>query len=296
MRTYASSTASSQGPSTGAGALGASLLTRRGLMVLWLGIALAIVAFVVVGAQIAGEAGQRVDLGSKFLPPSASHWFGTDWMGRDMLARTLQGLRLSLGVGLLTAFVSSIIGTALGLTAGTFRGAVDAVVSWLIDTVMSVPHLVLIILVAFVLGGGVPGVIGGVVLTHWVTVARVVRIETLTIWNAEFVQASLALGKSRLWIASRHVWPHVAGQMMIAVVLLFPHAILHEASITFLGLGLGRDTPAVGVILSESMRYLSAGYWWLGLLPGMALLVLVKLADSVGETLRDLSDPRKSHL
>lgn len=141
------------------------------------------------------------------------------------------------------------------------------------------------------IGRGLQGVIVGVALTHWPALTRVIRAEVLQIRSSQYITASRRMGNSNLYIAVRHVAPHVLPQFIVGLVLLFPHAILHEASITFLGFGLPIDMPAVGIILSEAMKYLSLGRWWLTVFPGAALLAVVLMFDAIGETLRSLLNP-----
>lgn len=228
---------------------------------------------------------------NKNLPPSFSHLFGTDWMGRDMLARTIKGLSTSILIGVLAAGISSVIAVILGTLSAVMGKKVDQAVLWLIDMVQGIPHLILLMLISFMLGKGLQGVMVGIAVSHWPNLARVVRAEVLAVKNAQFVQASRKMGRSRLFIAVRHILPHVVPQYIVGLILLFPHAILHEASITFLGFGLSPEEPAVGVILSESMRYLTSGFWWLTVLPGAALLLIVLLFDAIGDNLRTIIDP-----
>lgn len=229
------------------------------------------------------------------LPPSLEHPFGTDWLGRDMLTRTMKGLTLSIGVGLAAAAASSLIAIVLGILAATAGKVVDSIITWLIDLFLSVPHLVTLILIAFALGGGLKGVIIGVTLTHWPSLCRVIRAEVMQIRSMEFVQVSRNLGKSRWWIVTRHMLPHLIPQYFVGLILLFPHAILHESAVTFVGMGLSPHHPAIGIILSESMRYLSTGMWWLAFFPGLSLLMIVRSFDIIGENLRLLMNPHQAH-
>lgn len=247
-----------------------------------------------LSTQIISTDGLEITLPERNSAPSFAHPFGTDWLGRDMLTRTLHGLSLSLWVGLLTATVSAVLGLILGTLSATLGGKVDAVIVWVIDVFFSLPHLVLIILVAFAIGGGTQGLIIAIALTHWPSLARLLRAEVLQIKSSAYVELSAKLGHSPLWIARHHILPHLIPQFLVGLILLFPHAILHEASLTFLGLGLSAQTPAIGIILSESMRYLSAGYWWLAVLPGAALLIAVQTFDILGQSLRALLDPKTS--
>ncbi|MBE9060407.1 ABC transporter permease [cf. Phormidesmis sp. LEGE 11477] len=249
---------------------------------------------IIVSPWILGDSGLGTMLPERNQPPSWGHPFGTDWLGRDMLRRSLHGLSLSLRVGLLAASVSALIGTGLGLVAGTVGGWVDAVIIWVIDVFFSLPHLVLLILIAFAVGGGTKGVIIAVALTHWTSLARVIRAEALQVSSADYVQLSRRLGKPSLWIARHHMVPHIVPQLLVGLILLFPHAILHEAALSFIGIGLSPHLPAIGIILAESMRHLSTGYWWLGVMPGLLLLLSVKAFDWLGENVRSLLDPKTS--
>ena len=260
---------------------------RRGLLAWAVAALVALVLIGVAGALLAPVAA-RTDFAQANLAPTLEHPFGTDWMGRDMLARTLAGLATSLGVGIVAACASSVIAFVLAAVAALGGEAADAVVSWVIDLVMGIPHIVLLVLVSYALGRGATGVMVGIALTHWPGLARVLRAEILQLKAAPFFSASRSLR-----LAATHVVPHVLPQYLVGLVLLFPHAILHEASITFLGFGLSPEQPAIGVILSEAMGYLTAGSWWLAVFPGLALLGTVLLFDRLGSALRALVTPQE---
>lgn len=232
----------------------------------------------------------------KRLPPSWEHLFGTDWLGRDMMTRTLKALRLSLTVGFVGAFVGTIIASILGIAAATLGDTVDAAISWLVDMFIGIPHLVFIVLISFMVGGGVKGVILGVGLTHWPSLARIIRNEILSIKNNEYIKVSRNFGKSRSFVVFRHILPHILPQIMVGFLLLFPHAIIHEASITFIGFGLSAQTPSIGLILSEAVAHISVGDWWLAVFPGVLLVLVVKSFDSIGEQVRTLVDPNSANL
>ncbi|MDQ6419069.1 ABC transporter permease [Paenibacillus sp. LHD-117] len=251
---------------------------------------------IVLGATFLSGQGLRVSLESRDLPPSSDHLFGTDWLGRDMFARTIQGLALSVGIGLAGAACSAMIAMAMGLAAAFLGRTADRIITWLIDVALSVPHLVMLILIAFVSGGGIKGILIGIMLTHWPSLARVIRAEALGVISADYVAVSRGFGKSRYWVMTRHLVPHLLPQLFIGFLLLFPHAVLHEAAITFLGLGFSPHQPAIGIILSESMRYLSSGMWWLAVFPGLGLLVTVRAFDRLGHALQRLIDPKHSRL
>lgn len=265
---------------------------RRTLVII--GLCLLFFGLVIASGWLLGDAGLRTALEQRNQPPSLAHPFGTDWLGRDMLTRTLHGLRLSLGVGLLAAVVSALLGALLGTLAAVVGGVVDTAIVWIVDVFFSLPHLVLLILIAFATGGGASGVVIAVALTHWPGLARVIRAEVLQLRSADYVQLSARLGHTPPWVARHHMLPHIVPQFLVGLILLFPHAILHEAALTFVGIGLSPHAPAIGVILSEAMRHLSTGYWWLAALPGAALLVAVLMFDVLGNQVRALIDPRTS--
>ncbi|WP_430021591.1 ABC transporter permease [Paenibacillus sp. MABNR03] len=222
------------------------------------------------------------------LAPVWAHPFGTDWLGRDMFMRTLKGLATSIQVGLLAACGGGLVALLLGLVATSGKLA-DRIVSWLIDLFLSVPHLVSLVMLAFVFGGGLSGVAAAIAFTHWPNLARIVRAEMIQLKSADYIHISRRLGQSRFRIAVHHMLPHLVPQLFVGILLIFPHAILHEAAITFLGLGLSPQQPAIGIILSESMRYLSAGMWWLAFFPGLALLLVVRAFDVLGSSLKVLT-------
>jgi len=265
---------------------------RRSRTILTIAGCLLLFGLVFAGAWLYGDQGEVTHLTSRKLAPSLTHPFGTDWLGRDMFARTLKGLRISLFVGLSAASCSALIALLLGLAAATMGKTVDAVVTWLVDMAMATPHLVLLILIAFACGGGAKGVVIAVAASHWPSLTRVIRAEVMQLQSAEYIQLSRQMGKSRCFIAHKHMLPHVVPQFIIGLLLLFPHAILHAAALTFLGFGMSPHTPAVGVLLAESMRYLSMGLWWLAVAPGIALVMTVKAFDILGSNVRALLDPR----
>ncbi|MDR0684385.1 MAG: ABC transporter permease [Spirochaetaceae bacterium] len=253
--------------------------------------ALLVLAAVFVAGILTVPADYDVNFQAKNLPPGIAHPFGTDWLGRDMLARTLKGLSTSITVGISASVVSTIMAMILGVAAATLGQKVDTVVTWFVDLFLSIPHMILLILISIAVGKGFTGVLIGVAITHWTSLTRVIRAEVLTLRSEPYITAARALGKGPLWIGCKHLLPHVLPQFIVGLILLFPHAILHEAAITFLGFGLSPEQPAIGIILSESMQYLTAGMWYLAFFPGLCLLLVVMLFDALGENLRILLNP-----
>ena len=228
---------------------------------------------------------------NKFLHPSLSHPFGTDFMGRDMFYRSIKGLSTSLIIGVLAALVSSLIALFLGIASAVYGGWVDKLVNLAIDLCMGLPHLVLLILISFMMGRGVKGVTIAVALTHWPSLSRMVRAEVLQIKSSQYVKTAYKLGSSPWKVAITHMVPHVLPVYLIGLMLLFPHAIMHEAAVTFLGFGLPAEMPSIGVILSEAMKHIVTGKWWLAVYPGLLLLAALMFFDSIGENLKKLLNP-----
>ena len=259
---------------------------------LWMAILILILlaAIVIAGDCIPSEL-YAENFRIKKQAPSLEHLFGTDAAGRDMLFRSLKGLSTSVKIGLASAIVSAVLALALGLAAALLGGFADSLITWLVDLCMSIPHLVLMIMISMLVGKGAKGVALAVALTHWPGITRIVRAEVKQISTATFIRTAQKLGQSRLKIALFHIFPHVFPQFIVGLVLMFPHAIMHEASITFLGFGLSMDSPAIGVILSESMKYLTVGLWWLAVLPGSMLIAVVILFNILGKNIEVLLNP-----
>lgn len=250
---------------------------------------------VAVAGYFCHDAAMVTDFSRKNLAPSLAYPFGTDWMGRNMFYRTLTGLSMSILIGVGAAAVSAVMALVLGIAAATLGRRADATISFLIDMVMGIPHILLLILISYACGKGLKGVVAGVALTHWTSLARLIRSEVLQLKESEYIQIAQRLGHGKLQIAAKHMFPHLLPQFLVGLVLMFPHAILHESGVTFLGMGLSTEQPAIGVILSESMRYLITGNWWLALLPGIMLVLTVLLFDLGGTSLRRLLDPNSVH-
>lgn len=226
--------------------------------------------------------------------PSVAHIFGVDWIGRDMFLRTMKGLGGSLRVGLITSVITLILATFLAIvSAATFR-KLDQLVGILIDTFLGVPHFVILVLISASLGGGELGVIVAVATTHWPPLTRILRAEILQLREEQYIRTAEQFGKSDWFIARAHILRHLLPQIFVRFVLVFPHVILHEAGLTFLGFGLSPLQPAIGVILSESVQYISTGMWWLILFPGLALLLMVMCFEQIGESLNKILNPETS--
>ena len=229
----------------------------------------------------------------RLTPPTwgRQHPLGTDTLGRDVASRLLHGARVSLVVGFSAVLLAGVVGVGLGLVSGWYRG-------WIVDLLMRVgdvqlafPVLVLAVGVLAVLGASLLNLIVVLGVTGWITYARIVRGEVLTLRERDFVAAARALGASDAWIVSRHLLPNVLPPITVVATFSVARTIIAEASLSFLGLGIPAPEPSWGAMLDEGRNYITTG-WWLALFPGLAILLLVLGINLVGDWLRDVLDPR----
>ena len=225
-------------------------------------------------------------------PPSWQHPAGTDELGRDVALRTLYGLRVSLLVGAFAALVASCLGGLVGGVAGAMGGRVDRVLMRTIDAVASLPHLLLGLFIVAMLRPSLGAVVLSVGLTHWLSSARIVRSELLSLRTRPFVAAAVSGGASRRRVLVRHLLPHVTSKLALATTLMVPHAIWHETALSFLGLGLPPHLASLGNMINDGQRSLLAGAWWASLLPGAAIVVVTLALAAVAASWRDRMDPR----
>ena len=172
------------------------------------------------------------------LAPCARHIFGTDSLGRDVFMRTLKALSISMSIGIAASVISALIALIVGIAAACGSKIIDSIIAWIIDLVMAIPHTVLVILISFSLGRGFKGILIGIAATHWCSLARLIRAEVMQLRAQQYILISRKLGKSHWWIIIHHMLPQLIPQFLVGLVLLLPHAILHEAAVSFLGFGL----------------------------------------------------------
>ncbi len=218
------------------------------------------------------------------------YWLGTDRFGRDMLSRLLLGTRVSLSVGFIAVFISLVIGITVGALGGFFRGRTDNVVMWLINVVWSVPALLLVIALTMVIGKGFWQVFVAVGLTMWVEIARIVRGQIISIREKEFVEAARALGYNNLRIITRHVLPNIMAPVIVMAAVNFATAILLEAGLSFLGVGVQPPMPSWGVMINDHFGYVVVDAAYLAVLPGLAIIFMVLAFNLLGNGLRDALD------
>ncbi|MET0850069.1 MAG: ABC transporter permease [Candidatus Rokuibacteriota bacterium] len=237
------------------------------------------------------------DIGQRLKEPGwqddqgRMHLLGTDHLGRDILARIIYGSRIALLVGLAAVLISGVLGMAIGLVAGYFRGKVDDVLMRLADVQLAFPFILLAIAVIGVLGPNLRNIIVVIGVSSWVVYARVVRGEVLSIREREFVQAAIALGSRDGRILLRHVLPNAFTPWLVVATLDMARVIVIESALSFLGLGVQPPTPTWGGMLADGRVYLSTA-WWLATFPGLAILVTVLGINLFGDGLRDTLDPR----
>ncbi|MBG0857848.1 ABC transporter permease [Streptomyces spinoverrucosus] len=236
---------------------------------------------------------QAVDLAAKLRPPSWAHPFGTDDVGRDLLLRCVYGLRVSLLVGVAAALTATVVGIAVGATAGALGGWVDRGVMRVVDTVASVPHLLLGIFIVAMFRPGVWPVVVSVALTHWLSTARIVRAEVLSLRSRPYIDAAVSSGASRWRVAVRHLLPGVLPQAALAAVLMVPHAMWHESALSFLGLGLPTHTASLGTLIQTARGSLLAGQWWPTLFPGLFVIVPTLAIAGLAGAWRERINPRR---
>lgn len=236
---------------------------------------LAVLAIMV--PALAPDAWLAAELSVSRQPPSLTHWFGTDQAGHDLLVRCLQGLRISLLIAMVSAATAAAIGIVLGTLAAAVGGWVDAVLMRLTDTVNALPQLMIGVIIVALFSGSIPALVAAVALTHWPAIARVVRAEAVVVAQSQWVDAARLAGLPpwRTW--ANHLLPAVARQTTTAVLVMVPHAVWHESTLSFLGLGLPPTAASLGVLLEQARGEVLLGNWWMLVFPA-GLLVAATLA------------------
>jgi peptide/nickel transport system permease protein len=224
--------------------------------------------------------------------PSRAFLLGTDGLGRDLLVRIAYGTRVSLLVGLLASGIAVLVGTAVGIAAGWYGGVVDRVLSRTMDVFLALPFLVFALALVAVVGPSLAISVTVIAMFSWASVARIVRAQTLSIREHEFVQAARVLGAGNARIMVVEILPNVTSSVIVYTTLLIPGAIVAEATLSFLGLSVVPPTPSWGNILSDAMAYYKVA-WWFVFFPGAALLMATMAFNMLGDSVRDALDPRR---
>ncbi|MBP6430455.1 MAG: ABC transporter permease [Ferruginibacter sp.] len=218
------------------------------------------------------------------------YWLGTDKFGRDILSRLIIGTRVSLAVGLIAVIIALSIGIILGALAGYFKGKTDAVIMWLVNVTWSIPTLLLVFAITIALGKGFWQIFIAVGLTMWVPVARLVRGQVLAIKELEYITAAKALGFTNIRIIVRHILPNIMGPVLVLAASTFATAIIVEAGLSFLGIGVQPPQPSWGLMIKENYNFIITNNPFLALIPGIAIMLLVLVFNLLGNGLRDAVD------
>jgi peptide/nickel transport system permease protein len=256
-------------------------------------VVLAIVVFVAVAANWITPFGVNdVDVPNALRPPSGDHWFGTDELGRDVLSRVLVATQASMRVAVVSVAFAVVVGVTVGIVAGYRGGWVDAVFMRAVDVMFAFPVLLLALAVVAVLGPGTTTTILAIGIVYTPIFARVARASTLGVRVEPFVQISRAMGTGSRYILARHIVPNIAGPLIVQTSLSLAFAILSEAALSFLGLGIQPPQPSLGRMIFDSQGFVTMA-WWMAVFPGAAIFLIVLAFNLVGDGLRDVLDPKQ---
>jgi peptide/nickel transport system permease protein len=266
-------------------------IIRNRLALFGLIIVMTLFAIAVFAPLISPYNYKNIDVQNILMPPSSTHFFGTDDLGRDVCSRMIWGARISLAVGFVSVGISTLIGITLGALAGYYGKFMDIIIMRFVDIMLCIPGFFLILAVIAFLGPNIFNIMIIIGLTSWMGVARLVRAEFLSLKEREFVLAAKASGASDFRIIFIHILPNALSPVFISAVLGVAAAVLLESSLSFLGLGIQPPTPSWGNILTEGKSNIEIA-WWLSVFPGLAILITVLGYNLLGEGLRDALDPK----
>jgi peptide/nickel transport system permease protein len=242
--------------------------------------------------QLAPHNPAQLNLAHRLLPPTAAHWFGTDELGRDVLSRTIYGARVSLTVAVAVVALSLALGLTLGMLAGFYGGLTDTLINiYLGNAFLSLPGILLAVTLVAFLGPSLANLILALALAGWVNYARLVRAQVLTVKEREYVQAARSLGATDLHLMLRHILPNILQPLLVQAAVGMAAAVLAEATLSFLGLGVQPPTPTWGAMLNDARSHLFESPY-LMFFPALALALCVFSFNLIGDALRDLLDPR----
>lgn len=268
------------------------LLSRNKLALVGSALAILFGLAAIFGPIFAPEDPARQDLLNSFQRPfSGDHLLGTDQLGRDTLSRLLEGIRISMAVGVLTTLAVLVIGSAVGMVAGYYRGWIDTIVNGFVEMVWGFPLILVAVIIAGALGPGLTAVIFAVAFINWAGFARIVRGEVLALREKEFVVGARALGKGDLEIMVKHLLPNVLPSALVMGSYYVAVAIIVEAGLSFIGMGAQPPTSSLGQMVADGRNYLTLDHW-ISTIPGITIVLLVLGLNLLGDGLRDILDPR----
>ncbi len=288
--------ASSPAPATGMAAFVSHfryVMAENPLTALSFGLFVLIVFCAVFGPSIAPHDPLATDAAVSLQPPSWTHWFGTDQLGRDIFSRVLVATRLDLTVAFVSVVLAFGVGALAGIAAGYFGGWTDRIVGRLVDTIMAFPLFVLAMGIVAALGNTIGNIVLATAIINLPLYARVARAEANIRRNAGFVEAARLSGNSEARILLAQILPNIMPIMMVQMSLTMGYAILNAAGLSFIGLGVQPPTAEWGIMVAEGATFIISGEWWVALFPGLALMIAVFCFNLLGDGLRDLIDPRR---
>lgn len=267
-------------------------LRRNRLAIASIAVIFLLVVAAVVGPSLSPHAYDQLDWNALASPPTfdGSHWLGTDRLGRDLFVRTLYGARVSLLIALLATAVSVVIGVAWGATAGYVRARLDSIMMRMVDVLYSLPYVFFVIVLTVLFGRSLVLLFIAIGAVGWLTMARIVRGQTLSLRHREFIEAAIATGASTPRILLRHVAPNVVGPVVVYTSLIIPQMILFESFLSFLGLGVQEPLASLGSLVAEGAAGMESSTWML-VLPAAVLVTLLVCCTFLGDALRDALDP-----
>jgi peptide/nickel transport system permease protein len=269
-----------------------TLWRRNYLMVVGTGIIVFLLLVAAAAPLLATHDPYEQILPDRLLPPSGSHYFGTDSLGRDIYSRVVYGARVTLSIAFLVAVISTPVGLVIGVLAGYFGGALDEILMRLSDIFLAFPKLILAIAFAAALGPGVENAIVAISVANWPSYARLARAETLSVRNNDYIQVIRSMGASNLRIMVGHITPMCLSSIIVRLSLDMGTIILTAAGLGFLGLGAQPPVPEWGLMVSDGRQFL-VDQWWVSTLPGFAILIVVMGFNLMGDGFRDILDPHQ---
>jgi peptide/nickel transport system permease protein len=288
----ASGAATADGPSGASARDVARVLLRRPLALGGLLVIAAMVVLALFGTLIAPSGENDVDVSAMLTGPSAAHWFGTDELGRDVLSRVIIAAHASMEVSAVSVGIALAVGVLLGLLAGYYRRFADSLIMRCMDVLFAFPVMLLAIAIVAVLGAGIGSAMIAIAVVYTPIFARITRASVLSVREEVYVRAAVSIGAPDREIIARHILPNVAGPIIVQTSLSFGFAILTEAALSFLGLGVQPPQPSWGAMLFDARGFVQQA-WWMAVFPGLAIVLTVLSFNLVGDALRDVLDPRR---